>query len=43
VIVDVFLLTDDLGDIVRGKADSPPASIPLEVYFKENIPAKESA
>ena len=29
--------------VVRGKVDSTPASIPLEVYFKENIPDKESA
>jgi LacI family transcriptional regulator len=29
--------------VVRGVADSSPASIPLEVYFKENIPDKESA
>jgi len=29
--------------VVRGEADASPASIPLEVYFKENIPDKESA
>ena len=28
--------------VVRGEADSSPAAIPLEVYFKENIPEKES-
>ena len=28
--------------VVRGEADASPASIPLEVYFKENIPDKES-
>jgi LacI family transcriptional regulator len=28
--------------VVRGEADSSPAEIPLEVYFKENIPDKES-
>ena len=28
--------------VVRGEEDSSPASIPLEVYFKENIPDKES-
>ncbi len=27
--------------VVRGESDSSPASIPLEVYFKENIPEKE--
>ncbi len=27
--------------VVRGEADSSPASIPLEVYFKENLPEKE--
>jgi len=29
--------------VVRNEADSSPATIPLEVYFKENIPDKESA
>lgn len=28
--------------VVRGEADASPAEIPLEVYFKENIPDKES-
>ena len=28
--------------VVRGEADASPAAIPLEVYFKENIPDKES-
>ena len=28
--------------VVRGEEDSSPAAIPLEVYFKENIPDKES-
>ena len=28
--------------VVRGEEDASPASIPLEVYFKENIPEKES-
>jgi LacI family transcriptional regulator len=28
--------------VVRGEADSSPATIPLEVYFKENLPEKES-
>ena len=28
--------------VVRGEADTSPAAIPLEVYFKENIPDKES-
>jgi LacI family transcriptional regulator len=28
--------------VVRGEEDASPASIPLEVYFKENIPDKES-
>jgi LacI family transcriptional regulator len=27
--------------VVRGEEDASPASIPLEVYFKENIPDKE--
>ena len=31
-----------LGAVVRGEADASPAAIPLEVYFKENIPDKES-
>ncbi len=29
--------------VVRGEVDGSPATIPLEVYFKENIPDKESA
>jgi LacI family transcriptional regulator len=28
--------------VVRGEEDASPAAIPLEVYFKENIPDKES-
>jgi len=28
--------------VVRGEEDASPASIPLEVYFKENLPDKES-
>lgn len=28
--------------VVRGETDASPAEIPLEVYFKENIPDKES-
>ena len=28
--------------VVRGEADASPAAIPLEVYFKENLPDKES-
>jgi LacI family transcriptional regulator len=28
--------------VVRGEADASPAVIPLEVYFKENLPDKES-
>jgi LacI family transcriptional regulator len=28
--------------VVRGDADASPAAIPLEVYFKENIPDKET-
>lgn len=27
--------------VVRGQPDSAPASIPLEIYFKENIPAMD--
>lgn len=27
--------------VVRGEADASPASIPLELYFKENLPDKE--
>jgi LacI family transcriptional regulator len=27
--------------VVRGEADASPASIPLEAYFKENLPDKE--
>jgi LacI family transcriptional regulator len=29
--------------VVRGHRDSSPASIPLEAYFKENIPERETA
>jgi LacI family transcriptional regulator len=29
--------------VVRGESDPTPASIPLEVYFKENIPDKEAS
>jgi ABC-type sugar transport system substrate-binding protein len=29
--------------VVRGHSDSSPASIPLEAYFKENIPEREAA
>jgi LacI family transcriptional regulator len=28
--------------VVRGESDASPASIPLEVYFKENIPDQEA-